>query len=78
MSKKKVILSRGFEDVQKKVEKNSRYTRSCDNCEYYNDYIIDEQEEDTCTHPSVLPYDICIDGDRVYCSFWRYASRRSV
>ena len=69
-SKARKLLSRGFDEVREKVESKSRFLRSCDNCLSF--YAEKNDTEEVCQNPSVLAYDICVDGNRVYCAFWKY------
>ena len=64
-------FSRGYKEVKEKVNKNAKYNRSCDNCNFY--YMSKDDEEELCQNPNVLPYDICVeDNGRTHCSFWQY------
>ena len=69
-----IKFSRGYSDVKDKVVKSFRYTRSCENCKYY--FMSEGDEEELCQNPNVLPYDICVEENRTYCSFWRYVSEK--
>lgn len=69
-----IKFSRGYNDVKDKVIKAFRYTRSCENCAFY--YMTKDDEEELCQNPNVLPYDICVEETRTYCSFWRYVSEK--
>ena len=64
--------NRGYDNVKEKVKKSFRYTRSCENCNFF--YMSKEDEEELCQNPNVLPYDICVDEGRTYCSFWKYVA----
>lgn len=70
----KLAFTRGYKDIKEKVKKSYRYTRSCENCHSYG--RTEEDEEEVCQNPNVLPYDICVDENRTYCSFWRYINDR--
>lgn len=69
----KLNFSRGYKDIKTKVEKSARYSRSCDNCTFY--LKTEEDEEEVCQNPNVLPYDICVEESRTFCSFWKYVSK---
>lgn len=62
-------LSRGYSSIREKVTKSARYMRACENCKFY--FQTTEDEEEVCQNPEVLEFDICQDGDRVYCAFWK-------
>lgn len=62
-------LTKGFKPIREKVVKSARYMRACDNCKYF--YQTPEDEEEVCQNSNVLEYDICVDGNRVYCTFWK-------
>lgn len=68
----KLNFTRGYDEVKAKTVKSFRYTRSCENCSFF--YKTDQDEEELCQNPNVLPYDICIEDNRTYCSFWRYVT----
>lgn len=59
----------GYDDIQEKVKKSSRYTRCCDNCNFF--YMSKDDTEEVCQNTSVLPYDVVVDDNRVYCNFWK-------
>lgn len=69
----KLCFSRGYKEIKEKVEKTAKYTRSCENCTFY--YKTDEDDEELCQNPNVLAYDICVEENRTYCSFWKYTKR---
>lgn len=62
-------LTKGYKNVREKVINTSRYTKECGNCRFF--YQTEEDEEELCQNSNVLKYDICVEGERVYCSFWR-------
>lgn len=67
-----IDFTRGYDNVKEKVKKSYRYTRSCDNCSFF--YKTHGDEEELCQNPDVLPYDICIEENRTFCSFWKYVT----
>lgn len=71
---KRITFTKGFTPVKEKVEKSFRYSRSCDNCEFY--LKEKEDEEEVCQNPNVLPYDVCVEENRTFCSFWKYVKTK--
>lgn len=70
----KLKFTRGYKEVQAKTVKSSRYTRSCENCTFY--LKTEEDEEEVCQNTNVLPYDVCVEESRTYCSFWKYVTNK--
>ena len=68
------LFSRGFDPVRRKVEKGSRFTMSCYNCDYYYQAVGDTEE--VCQNPEVLKYDMVITNSSIYCNRWRLTSRQ--
>lgn len=71
---RKPSFSRGYDDVRKRVEKGSRYTMSCYNCDFY--YQASGDMEEVCQNPDVLKYDMTVTDTSIYCNRW-VISRRS-
>lgn len=68
----KIQFAKGYKEVREKVEKNVRYNRECNNCASF--YKDDGDEEELCNDPRVLSYDICTEGNRIWCQYWRSMS----
>ena len=62
------MFSRGFEPTREKVNKGSRYIRSCFNCEHYYEAVGDKEE--VCQNPDVLQYDMIVSDTVIYCTQW--------
>lgn len=78
MSKKKSnspIISRGYSLAREKAVKSTKFLKSCYNCECY--YQTEEDTEEVCQNPNVLPYDMVITPTNIYCSLWKLSSRPS-
>ena len=58
----KLNFTRGYDHVKEKVKKSFRYTRSCENCNFF--YMSKDDEEELSQNPNVLPYDVCVDEGR--------------
>lgn len=67
------LFTRGYGDVRKKVEKGSRFTMSCFNCEYY--YQASGDKEEVCQNPDVLKYDMVVTETSIYCNRWELCRR---
>ena len=70
---KSSIFNRGFGEVRQRVEKGSKYTMSCFNCEYYYQAVGDKTE--VCQNPEVLKYDMVVTETSIYCTKWELAKR---
>ena len=70
---KSPIFNRGFKEVRQRVEKGSKYTTSCFNCEYYYQAVGDKTE--VCQNPEVLKYDMVVSETSIYCTKWELAKR---
>lgn len=68
-------FNRGYNEVRQRVEKGSRYTMSCYNCEYYYQAVGDKTE--VCQNPEVLKYDMVVTETSIYCTKWKLAERAS-
>lgn len=72
MSRKKKanlkLFTTGYAPIYKKA-KDNRYIWSCDSCKYYYQGIGDKEE--LCQNSNVLEYDIKVDGNRVFCGWWK-------
>lgn len=64
-------FSRGYGEVDKKVNRCPQLTSSCGNCDYY--YKGEDDTEEVCHNSSVTSYDICVDkeNNRVSCILWK-------
>lgn len=67
-SVKPSLFNRGFNEVRQRVEKGSKYTKSCYNCEHYYQAVGDTTE--VCQNPEVLKYDMVITETGIYCTKW--------
>lgn len=74
MSKKKPIFTRGYDESRERLAKNPYYTRSCFNCACY--YQASGDKEEVCQDPDVLPYDMVVTENNVYCLRWRPSSTK--
>ena len=72
---KKTLFNRGFNEVRHRVEKGSKYTMSCYNCDHYYQAVGDKTE--VCQNPEVLKYDMVVTETSIYCTKWRLAERVS-
>ena len=61
-------FERGFNVSRKKAKKGIKYLRSCFNCNYFYKAVGDEDE--VCQNPNVSEYDLVVDNNRVYCTYW--------
>lgn len=71
--KKTDLFSRGYSDVRRRVEKGSRFTMSCYNCDYYYQAVGDRDE--VCQNPDVLKYDMTITDTSIFCNRWKISRR---
>lgn len=69
------VFNRGFSEVRQRVEKGSKYTMSCYNCDYYYQAVGDIKE--MCQNPNVLKYDMVVSETSIYCTKWELAKRRN-
>lgn len=72
---KKPVFNRGYREVRQRVEKGSKYTMSCYNCEHYYQAVGDKTE--VCQNPEVLKYDMVVTETSIYCTKWKLAERAS-
>lgn len=72
---KKPVFNRGYSEVRHRVEKGSKYTMSCYNCEHYYQAVGDKTE--VCQNPEVLKYDMVVTENSIYCHKWRLSERTS-
>ena len=70
---KSPIFNRGFREVRQRVEKGSKYTMSCFNCEHYYQAVGDKTE--VCQNPEVLKYDMVVTETSIYCTKWELVKR---
>ena len=66
--KKKPIFTRGYNESRERLAKNSYYTRSCFNCDYY--FQASGDKEEVCQNPNVLQFDMVVTDNNVYCIHW--------
>ena len=70
---KKSMFTKGYSDVRQRVEKGSRFTMSCYNCDYY--YQASGDNEEVCQNPDVLKYDMVVTDTSIYCNRWKLCRR---
>jgi hypothetical protein len=68
----KTLFGRGYAELNKKLERGSKYTMSCFNCEHY--YQAPGDQEEVCQNQDVLKYDMMFTENSIYCSKWKYCS----
>lgn len=66
---KRQLTNRGFSEVHSKISKNSKFMRSCYNCEYYYQAVGDDDE--CCQNSNVTRYDISVTDNNICCSYWK-------
>ena len=71
---KSSIFTRGYNEVRKKLEKGSRFTMSCYNCDHYYQAVGDTTE--VCQNPDVLQYDMVVTDTSIYCNRWELVKRK--
>lgn len=64
----KPIFTRGYKESRERLAKNSYYTRSCFNCDYY--FQASGDKEEVCQNPNVLQFDMVVTDNNVYCIHW--------
>ena len=70
---KKSMFTKGYSDVRQRVEKGSRFTMSCYNCDFY--YQASGDKEEVCQNPDVLKYDMVVTDTSIYCNRWKLCRR---
>ena len=68
------LFTRGYDDVRRKVEKGSRFTMSCYNCDFFYQAVGDKEE--VCQNPDVLKYDMVVTETSIYCNRWALTKRK--
>lgn len=71
----KIEFSRGYSDVRKRVEKGSRYTMSCYNCDFFSQEMGDDTE--MCQNSEVLQFDMIVTETSIFCNRWRISHRET-
>lgn len=71
---KSSLFTRGYDDVRRKVEKGSRFTMSCYNCDFFYQAVGDKTE--VCQNPDVLKYDMVVTETSIYCNRWVLTKRK--
>lgn len=66
-------LQKGYKAVRDKVLKNSKWNKSCTNCDYY--YQASGDKEEVCQNLGVLEYDMVVQETRIYCLQWVLSKR---
>ena len=66
---------RGYAPVRRILERGSKYTRSCYNCEYF--YQAPGDDTEVCQNEQVLKFDMVITESSIYCHMWRLNARRT-
>jgi hypothetical protein len=62
-------FTKGFKEVRDKVQKGSKYIRSCYNCAHFYQAVGDDHE--VCQNNSVLEYDMVVTENNIYCGLWK-------
>jgi hypothetical protein len=68
----KLVFSRGYGPHREVAIKNSRFMRSCFNCESF--YQKPEDDREVCQNPSVFKYDMVVTETTVSCNQWEIYS----
>lgn len=66
---------RGYAPVRRILERGSRYTRSCYNCDFF--YQAPGDDEEVCQNENVLKWDMIVTESCIYCNQWRLSARRT-
>lgn len=66
---------KGYAPIRRILERGSRYTRSCYNCDFF--YQAPGDDEEVCQNESVLKYDMIVTESGIYCNQWKLCSRRT-
>jgi hypothetical protein len=67
------LFNRGYAELNQKLERGSKYTMSCFNCEYY--YQASGDQEEVCQNTGVLKYDMMVTENSIYCSKWKFCKK---
>lgn len=67
------LFKRGYRELNERLERRSRYTMSCYNCNYF--YKTDEDEEEVCQNPRVLKYDMVVTDNNIFCNLWERSGK---
>lgn len=73
-SKYNSLFTKGYSPVRERVEKGSRFVKSCYNCAFFYQAVGDKEE--VCQNPNVLKYDMVITESNIYCSHWKISPRK--
>lgn len=69
MSKKeRPLFTRGFKELKEKQQKGIKFIRHCNSCHFYFSEV--EGQEECCQNESVLPYDVVMTEDSIFCHYW--------
>lgn len=68
------LFSKGYSPARRRLEKGSRFTMSCFNCDHF--YQAPGDDEEVCQNPDVLKYDMVVTDTSIYCTQWRLVSRQ--
>lgn len=71
---KKSPFSKGYSELRNRMNKRSKYTMSCYNCQFY--YQGDGDKEEVCQNPEVLKYDMVITESSIFCNRWQLVHRQ--
>lgn len=69
------LFTKGYDEVNDRVSKGSKFTMSCYNCQFY--YQTEEDTEEMCQNPEVLEYDMVMTPTSIYCNRWRPVQHKS-
>ena len=75
MNTKEKPYVRGYSPVRRILERGSKFTRSCYNCDYY--YQAPGDDEEVCQNEEVLRYDMIVTEAGVCCGQWRLCARKT-
>lgn len=70
---KSSLFTKGYGDVRSRIMRNSHYTMSCYNCEYY--YQASGDKEEVCQNQDVLKYDMVVTETNIFCNRWELSRR---
>lgn len=66
---------KGYAPIRRILERGSRYTRSCYNCDFF--YQAPGDDEEVCQNENVLKYDMVVTESGIYCNQWKLCARRT-
>lgn len=69
------VFSRGYKECRDRLSKNSTFTRSCFNCDYY--YQASGDKEEVCQNVEVLEYDMVVTSNNISCLKWKHENKKN-